>query len=104
MLRALLRALALVAFAFAVLAGLVDAARTVAADALVLTPLIDGLGEVAPGLLDRARTGAGAVPGLGAAVEGLLGLPGWLVFGLLALLLWLAGRPPLPRHHRYIRG
>ena len=104
MLRALARALAFVALAFAVLAGLVDAARTVAADAATVTPMIDGLGEVAPGLLDRVRTGASAVPGLGAIVEWLLGLPGWVVFGALALLLWLAGRPPLPRHSRFLRG
>ena len=104
MLRALARALALLALAFAVVAGLVDAARTVAADAVTLTPMIDGLGEIAPGLLDRVRTGADTIPGLGAVVEWLLGLPGWLVFGVLALLLWLAGRPPLPRHVRYVRG
>lgn len=104
MLRRLARALALLALAFAVVAGLVDAARTVAADAPVVTPMIDGLGQIAPGLLDRARTGAATVPGLGGVVEWLLTLPGWLVFGVLALLLWLAGRRPLPRHARYVRG
>ena len=104
MLRALARVLALVAFALAVLAGLVDAARTVAADSAVLTPMIDGLGQIAPGLLDRVRTGAAAVPGLGGLVEALLGLPAWVVFGALALLFWLAGRPALPRHRRYVRS
>ena len=104
MLRRLARALALLALAFAVVAGLIDAARTVAADAVVVTPMIDGLGEVAPGLLDRVRTGAATVPGLGGAVEWLLTMPGWLVFGALALLLWLAGRRPLARHTRFVRG
>ena len=104
MLRALARFLALLALALAVLAGLVDAARTVAADAVVLTPMIDGLGEVAPGLLDRMREGATSVPGLGAVVEWLLARPSWVVFGALALLFWLAGRPAVPRHRRYLRG
>ena len=103
MLRALSRAASLIALALAVLAGLVDAARTVAADRIVVTPMIDGLGQVAPAALDTMRSGTEGVPGLSIVVEWLLAQPPWGVFGVLAAIFWFLGRPRLPRHHRYIR-
>lgn len=104
MLRALARFLAFVCFTLAVLAGLVDASRTVAADAPVVTPLIDGLGQVAPQGLDAARASAEGIPGLPWLLEGILAQPAWGVLGVLALALWLLGRPPEPRYRRFVRG
>ena len=104
MLRALARLVAFVCFTLAVLAGLVDASRTVASDRTVVTPLIDGLGEVAPQMLDAARASVEGVPGLPWLLEGVLAQPAWAVLGVLALVLWLVGRPREPRYRRFVRG
>ena len=103
MLRALARLIGFAFFTLAVLAGLVDASRTVAADRAVVTPLIDGLGEVAPQALDAARASVEGVPGLPWLLEGVLAQPAWGVMGVLAVLFWLLGRPPEPRYRRFVR-
>ena len=104
MLRALSRLVAFACFTLAVLAGLVDASRTVASDRAVVTPLIDGLGQIAPQALDATRASVEGVPGLPWLLEGILAQPAWGVLGVLAVLFWLLGRPPEPRYRRFVRG
>ena len=103
MLRFVFRAVAAVLFTLAVLSALLDASRTVARDAVVVTPIVEDLSVAAPALLEGLREGVGDLPVLRPLLEGLLRLPAWLVLGVLALVFGLLGQRPTPRYRRYIR-
>src|SRR5688500_6920599 len=100
MLRLLFRLLAMLALAVAVIMAVLDATRTVAAEQLVLTTLAESWMTVSPDTLETAR---GFVQDRmhplfwDPVVVQLLGLPGFLVFGALALLLYAIGRRPQRR-------
>lgn len=91
-----MRLFAMVMLAIAVIMAVLDATRSVAADALVLTPLGVTWVEVAPTLLGQIETliddnlPAFALDPL---FSGLLTAPGFAVFAALAALFALAGRP-----------
>ena len=102
MLRATARFLATLLFTAAVLSGLLDASRSVALDRFVATPLGEELAVFAPEAAVAARGFAEAYPLLPSLLEGALSLPAWGLFGGLALLFWLLGRRPEPRHLRYV--
>ena len=104
MIRFLCRSLATVFFAAAVLAGLLDASRTVANDAIVMTPLGEDLERALPDLLVTLRGSVADWPMLPTALEGALALPGWAVFGALALIFAILGHRPVPRHRRVLSG
>lgn len=96
MIKALFRLLSMVALAVAVIMAVLDATRSLAAEAVVLTPLGVSWAAVSPATLDRARElGSGNLPAFlwDPVLVGLLELPGFAVFAGLALLLLLAGRP-----------
>lgn len=93
-----------IAFAAAVLAGLLDASRTVARDAPVITPLGEDLASALPQVLETLSRWAETVP-LGAPVlTGVLSLPAWAVFGALAAVLFALGHKPPPRRRGPLRS
>ncbi len=97
MVRFLVRLAGLCALAGAVIALVVDGTKSVAASALILTPLGQAWFVASPDSLARLETavtthlGRFAWDGIAGAV---LALPVWLVFGALGALLILAARPP----------
>lgn len=94
--RALLRLLSLVFLALAVIVGVLDAARSIAAERLVLAPLGTVWRETLPGLLDALEaTLADTAPAFvwDPLMTGLLALPAVAVFSVVAALMALAGRP-----------
>ena len=97
------RALATLSLTAAVLAGLLDATRTVARDRLIATPLGEELAVFAPDAASAAREFAAAYPGLPTLLEAVLQLPAWGLFGVLALIFYVLGRPPEPRFRRFVR-
>ena len=103
MLRFLCRAIAIVFFTLAVLAALLDASRTVARDALVMTPIIEDLSVAAPAALESVRESVGTTPVVRPLLEWVLRAPAWALFGVLALVFGLLGQRPQPRYRRYIR-
>lgn len=100
MIRFLFRFLSTVALAVGVVMAVLDATRTVAASALVMTPLGMSWAAISPDTLDRAKT---FVTGsIGAAMwdpvmTSVLALPGFAVFGALSLAFYVIGRKPAPR-------
>ena len=83
------------ALAVALIFAVLDATRTLAAQALVLTPFEKSWREAAPASLESVQAWAVAQAGEGvwtALVLPLLSLPGFVLFGLLALLLFSLGR------------
>lgn len=95
MLRALLRLLSMVTLAIAVVMAVLDATRSIAAEAVVLTPLGDSWRAVAPTLLRMIEDSITAgLPGFvwNPVMTGLLAIPGFAVLAALALLLAIAGR------------
>lgn len=103
--RALLRLLSMVALAVAVIAGVLDATRSIAAEALVMTPLGHSWESLSPATLEAFETSVGGVlPAFAwdAAVRPLLGVPGFAFFAGLALVLYVAGRRPSRRPGRYV--
>lgn len=101
--RFVFRLLALIALALAVIAGVIDAVQSVAADRVVMTPLRAAWEDVGPSSLAAleglvARAPAFATTGL----DVLLGQPASLFLLALALLLYLLGGIRL-RRQRFSR-
>jgi hypothetical protein len=90
----ILRFLAGVMFVIAVLAAVYDGTRSIAADTLVTTSLLEHWSKLAPSALAAAKSGVARSHPLvwELGVRKLLLLPTWLVFGLLGLVLAYAGR------------
>lgn len=97
--RFILRLLATVLLAVAVVMAVLDATRTVAANALVTTPLGTSWMAVSPDTLQRAQAAIERIlPALWDPVAlTVLELPGFVVFGVLALLVHALGRAPAKR-------
>lgn len=97
MLRFLFRFLATVSLAIAVIMAVLDATRTVAASALVMTPLGESWLSVSPDTMAAARkfTETSLHPLLWNPVMAcILQMPGFAVFGALALILYVIGHRP----------
>ena len=100
MVRLLFRLLAMTALAVAVIMAVLDATRTVAAEQLVLTPLNVSWNTASPDTLEAVR---GFVQDRlhplvwDPVVVRLLDLPGFVVFGGFAFLLYAIGRRPQRR-------
>jgi len=104
MIRALFRLFSMIALAVAVIMAVLDATRSIAAEAVVMTPLGDSWESFSPATL--AQTREMVVRNLPDAVwdplaVGLLALPGFAVFAGLALLFAIAGRRPARRAGRF---
>jgi hypothetical protein len=105
MFRALLRLLSMVMLAIAVIMAVLDATRSIAANALVLTPLGESWAAVSPSTLERVeRSISESMPGFFSdpLATGFLSLPGFAVFAGLALLLAIAGRRPARAASRFV--
>jgi hypothetical protein len=95
MIRFLLRLLAIFSLAIAVVLGVLDATRTVAASQLVTTPLGESWQGGMPASFDatqafvRGKLGASAWDAIAAT---LLQAPGFAIFLVLALLFYALGR------------
>ena len=99
MIRAILRLLSSVALAVAVIMAVLDATRSVAASSLVFTPLGDSWTWASPASLLAMKTflEQEVHPLLWDPVmTSLTGLPGWLVFCLLAFTVYAMGHTPPP--------
>ncbi|TKT82589.1 hypothetical protein [Aquamicrobium sp. LC103] len=97
MIRTLFRLLATIALAIAVIMMVIDATRSIAADAWVMTPLGESWMETAPASLERLEAFFAAnLPGFlwDHVVMPMLTLPGFAVFLGLALILYAIGRRP----------
>lgn len=97
MLRFLFRFLSTVSLAIAVVMAVLDATRSVASSALVTTPLGQSWQAVSPGTLAAVRKFMETTlhPLLwDPVVLAILHLPGFVVFGLLALVLYAIGYRP----------
>ena len=95
MVRFLFRLAALASLAAAVILAVVDATRSVAASALVVSPLRESWQAAAPESLTSAKASIenGVHPYAWVTVDGLiLAAPGFVVFGLLSILLYAIGR------------
>lgn len=104
MLRFLFRFLSTISLAIAVVMAVLDATRSVAASALVMTPLGRSWLAVSPETLASAQKFAETAlhPLLwDPVVAGILALPGFVVFGLLALILYAIGYRPERRAGRF---
>lgn len=105
MIRAFFRLLAMLAVAVAVIMAVLDATRTVAAQALVTTPLLTSWEAAAPRSLDALQNFvterlAGFL--WDPVLTSLLGLPGFVVMGLVAFLLYAIGHKPKRRIGRFV--
>jgi hypothetical protein len=104
-LRLLFRLLAMVALAIAVIMAVLDATRTVAASQLVMTPLATSWLAVSPETLNTVQEFVRAkIHPLvwDPVITGILNQPGFIVFGVLAFLLYAIGRKPPRRIGRFI--
>ena len=103
MIRLVFRLLALIALVAAVIVGTIDATRSVAADALLLTPFGVSWGAVSAGSLARLHglMAADLPPQAVAAFDWLLAQPAAAVFLAVALLLHLPGHRRRRRDSRY---
>ena len=104
--RLLLRIVATLLLAAAVVLAVVDATRSIAADALVTTSLGETWEQAFPALLAEARS---SIAGLGlpfaeGLFEGLLSLPVVAVLVILSLLFYIIGRKPTRRAGRLHHG
>ena len=100
MIRFFFRLLSAISLAIAAIFGILDSTRTVANSALTVTPLHDSWGSVSPQTLAsvKASLEQGVHPiAWDPLALALLSLPGFAVFGLLALLLYGFG-------HRRVRA
>lgn len=104
MIRFLFRLLAMIALSVAAIMAVLDATRSIAASALVTTPLGESWAETLPDLLMLAEQNVRHYihPLAWDPVAPLvLGLPGFAVFGALALLFYAIGRRPERRAGRF---
>jgi len=105
MIRFLFRLLATASLAIAVIMAVLDATRTVAAKTLVTTPLLASWEKTYPQQLAAFRTfleqkiHAQAWDPVATTV---LGLPGFVVFAVLAFLLYAIGRRPQRKIGRFV--
>jgi hypothetical protein len=105
MIRAFFRLLAMISLAVAVIMAVLDATRTVAAKTLVMTPLLtswqagwpDGLAAF-QAFVEQKLAGFLWDP----VATALLGLPGFLIFLVIAFLLYALGRKPERRIGRFV--
>ncbi|MDW6025517.1 hypothetical protein SAZ10_27515 [Mesorhizobium sp. BAC0120] len=100
MIRFLFRLMATVSLAVATVMAVLDATRTVAAGSWVMTPLGESWKTVSPDTLTKAQATVETLllPALWDPVAlFILKLPGFVVFGVLALLLYAIGRKPARR-------
>lgn len=107
MIRSLFRLLAMIALSVAVIMAVLDATRSIAAEAVVMTPLGEAWASFSPATLERAgELVTQSLPDFfwDPVAVGLLELPGFAVFAALALLLALAGRRPARREGRFVPG
>lgn len=105
--RFIFRLLAMIALAVAVVMAVLDATRTVAASVLTMTPLGESWRSVSPQTLEglKALADTRLHPALWDPVlVWLLGLPGFAVFGSLALVLFAAGHRPARPAGRFSVG
>jgi hypothetical protein len=97
MFRFVFRVLATISLAVAVIMAVIDATRSIAASAWVLTPLAESWQAVAPGSYAAAEafTRDAMLPELWDPIAlAVLSLPGFAIFLVLALLFYLVGRRP----------
>jgi len=97
MIRFLFRLMALAALAVAVILGVLDATRSVAASDVVITPLRQNWASASPDSLAaaQARVEANLHAWAWVALDSLvLSLPGFVVFAAVALLFHWIGRRP----------
>ena len=105
MIRFLLRCLGFWVFAAALVASVLDGVKSIAASAIVVTPLSETWVAVSPASADAAR--AAVTDGLGQPLawefisSWILGAPTALALGVLGFLLIAAGRKV--RHDRFSR-
>jgi len=94
MFRAILRLLSLVLLSVAVIMAVLDATRSIAAEALVMTPLGTSWAAVSPETLNQLKSAVtGSMPAFvwNEIVTGFLALPGFAIFAGLAILFALVG-------------
>ncbi len=95
MIRFLFRFLSMIVLAIAVILAVLDATRSIAAGALVATPLWESWLAALPKSLEALQSTVERTFGQAAwefVVLYVLTWPGFVVFGLLALLLYAVGR------------
>ena len=100
MIRFLFRFLSAIALAIAVIMAVLDATRTIAASALVMTPLGVSWRAMSPDTLEAAQafvTGTLHPLVWDPGVVAVLALPGFVVFAGLSLILFVIGRKPARR-------
>lgn len=105
MIRFLFRFLATISLAIAVIMAVLDATRTVAAKTLIMTPLIVSWDKTFPQQLAKFRVFLEQTVGplsWDPVALTLLTLPGFVVFAILAFLLYAIGRRPQRRIGRFI--
>lgn len=107
MLRFLIRFIALLCLAVACIMGILDLARSLAANRAVLTPLAQSWSETSPGTLAGFRETVIRHAPDGVWEPGLvtiLNLPGFVIFAALALVFYSLGyRPPRRIGGRFAR-
>ena len=105
MIRFLFRLLASVALSIAVIMTVLDATRTVATSALVMTPLMTSWSGTSPDTLAAAQdfiTMHIHPLAWNPVVTSVLALPGFVVFLALAFLLYAIGHRPARRIGRFV--
>lgn len=105
MFRFLFRVMATFSLAVAVIMAVLDVTRTIAASRLVLTPLAGSWSSVSPLTLERTQSFIveNAHPLVwNPVMVFILGLPGFVVFGVLAFLLYAIGHRPERRIGRFV--
>ena len=97
MIRFLFRCLSTMSLAVAVVMAVLDATRTVAAEALVMTPLGTSWAAISPDTMERTQafvSGQISPEAWNPAALSVLALPGFIVFAALSLIFYLIGRKP----------
>jgi hypothetical protein len=105
MFRFLFRLMATIALAVAVIMAVLDVTRTIAASRLVLTSLGESWLGVSPATLEQAQSfivGNAHPLVWNPVMVFILGQPGFVVFGVLAFLLYAIGHKPERRIGRFV--